>query len=180
MLADLLKQAVEQGQMGRFEFLQADRERALLLDHLGACERILKTPLARPYSIKIRRFLFLYLLALPFGIVDKSGALTPVLTLMVAYPLLSLDQIGVELQSPFDTRALGHLPLTEICRSIERDVLSLETQPDETQPANGRPRQGAETAPDPLAAGIIPGLTAAGPQSAGSSAQFPAHFGIVQ
>jgi putative membrane protein len=124
-LAELLHHAVDRGQMDRFAFLQAEHERALLIDHIGACERILKTPLARVFSIKIRRFLFLYLIALPLGIVDKSGALTPLLTMMVAYPLLSLDQIGIELQSPFSTQRLGHLPLGEICRGIERDLMAL-------------------------------------------------------
>lgn len=124
-LALMLRQAVDSGQMDRFAFVQAERERAALIDHIGACERISKTPLARAFSIKIRRFLFLYIVALPFGIVDKSGALTPLLTMMVAYPLLSLDQIGVELQNPFSTERLGHLPLGEICRVIERDLMGL-------------------------------------------------------
>lgn len=124
-LARLLRQATEDGGLDRFAFLQAERERALLIDHIGACERILNTPLAQVFSIKIRRFLFLYLVALPLGIVDKSGGLTPVLTMMVAYPLLSLDQIGVELQNPFPIQRLGSLPLMQICRTIEDNVMAL-------------------------------------------------------
>lgn len=123
-LAALLRQATTSGELDRFAFLQAERERALLIDHVGACERILNTPLAQVFSIKIRRFLFLYLIALPIGIVDKSGALTPFLTMMVAYPLLSLDQIGVELQNPFPIERLGSLPLTQICRNIEDNVFA--------------------------------------------------------
>lgn len=123
-LAHLLRQATAKGEMDRFPFLQAERERALLIDHIGACERIMNTPLAQVFSIKIRRFLFLYLIALPIGIVDKSGALTPFLTMMVAYPLLSLDQIGVELQNPFPIERLGSLPLTQICRVIEDNVMA--------------------------------------------------------
>lgn len=136
-LAVLLRQAVESGQMDRFAFLQAERERAQLIDHIGACERIAKTPLARVFSIKIRRFLFFYIMVLPFGIVDKSGALTPLLTMVVAYPLLSLDQIGVELQNPFSIERLGHLPLGEICLGIQRDVTYLlEIREDLRLPAN--------------------------------------------
>ena len=33
-----------------------DRERALLIDHIGGCERIRKTPMPRVLAIKIRRF----------------------------------------------------------------------------------------------------------------------------
>lgn len=124
-LAGLLRSAVEAGGLDRFAFMQAERERAQLIDHIGACERILRTPLAKVFSIKIRRFLFLYLVSLPIAIVDKTGMVTPFLVMIVAYPLLSLDQIGIELQDPFSSRRLSHLPLDDISANIERNVLSL-------------------------------------------------------
>jgi putative membrane protein len=127
-LARLLRQAVESGGMDRFAFMQAEHERAALIDHVGACERIMRTPLARVFSIKIRRFLFLYLFALPITIVDKAGALTPLIVLVVAYPLLSLDQIGIELQSPFARDRLSHLPLDDICANIQKNVLGYHAQ----------------------------------------------------
>ncbi len=122
-IAQLLHQATRSGQFDRFAFIQAEHERATLIDHIGACERIMKTPLARVFSIKIRRFLFLYLVALPIAIVDKTGVMTPIIVLLVAYPLLSLDQIGMELQNPFDTTRLSHLPLDEISATIENNVM---------------------------------------------------------
>ena len=106
--------------------LEAERERSQLIDHIGACERILKTPLARVFSIKIRRFLFLYLAILPVAIVDRCGALTVLLTMLVAYPLLSLDQIGIELENPFSKARLSHLPLEEIGATIQRNVQRLD------------------------------------------------------
>jgi len=124
-IARMLQNALDNGQLDRFAFLEAEHQRAQLIDHIGACERILKTPLAESLSVKIRRFLFLYLMALPFGIFDKAGIATPLIVMLVAYPLLSLDQISVELQNPFSKRRLSHLPLDEICASIERNVLAL-------------------------------------------------------
>lgn len=135
-LARLLRTAVEAGAMDRFAFMQAEHERASLIDHIGACERIIRTPLAKVFSIKIRRFLFLYLVALPIAIVDKTGTLTPLLVLMVAYPLLSLDQIGIELENPFSCERLSHLPLDEIAANIERNVRSLHADP-EAENASG-------------------------------------------
>jgi putative membrane protein len=125
-IARYLHEAVESEQMERFAFLQAEEQRSQLVDHIGACERILKTPLAEALSVKIRRFLFLYLLALPFGIFDKVGIATPLIAMMVAYPLLSLDQISVELQNPFSRQRLSHLPLDDICQTIQGNVLELE------------------------------------------------------
>jgi ion channel-forming bestrophin family protein len=134
-LARLLREAVDNNLMDRFAFMQAEHERAALIDHVGACERIIRTPLARVFSIKIRRFLFLYLTVLPIAIVDKTGVMTPLIVLLVAYPLLSLDQIGIELQSPFSRERLSHLPLDEISANIEKNVLSYQKQSAEYDPA---------------------------------------------
>lgn len=127
MLGGMLKDACDRGLMTEPAFLQAEQERAKLIDHLGACERILRTPLAMAYSVKIRQFIALFILTLPFALVNSLGAYwqVPLLTMMVAYPLLSLDQLGVELQNPFSTKNLSHLPLAEISKAIEKNVLSL-------------------------------------------------------
>jgi putative membrane protein len=124
-LSNLLREALDRGEFDRFAFLEAEKQRTLLIDHIGACERILKTPLALALSVKIRRFIFLYLVALPFGIFDKAGMMTPMIVMLVAYPLLSLDQIGVELQNPFSSQRLSHLPLTDICRAIQDNLTAL-------------------------------------------------------
>ncbi|MBA2115495.1 bestrophin family protein [Bremerella alba] len=129
-VADLLKEAVESGKLDRFYFLQAESERARLIDHIGGCERILRTPLASAFSIKIRRFLFLYLMFLPVAIVDAAGMATPLIVFLVAYPLLALDQIGVELENPFSKQRLNHLPLNQISETICGNLMaSIEELP---------------------------------------------------
>ncbi len=142
-IANLLELARRRGDLEPFAFLQLDKERALLIDHIGACERILKTPLARVYAINIRRFIVLFLATLPFALLHRfdNGLLVPIITMLVAYPVLGLDQIGVELQNPFSTHSLSHHQLNEIAMTIERDLLaflgdeypterSLRTQPE--------------------------------------------------
>lgn len=126
-LAELLREACDSYNMDRFAFMQVDRERAGLIDHIGACERILKTPLPLVYAIKIRRFIALFLLTLPFALLHRlnSDWLVPFITMMVAYPLMSLDQIGVELQNPFSKANLSHLPIGDISATIEKNLLGL-------------------------------------------------------
>jgi putative membrane protein len=124
-IAALLRVAYEQHGMDRLAFAQAEAARCQLIDYLGGCERILKTPLPRAYGINIRRFILLFLATLPFSLLDVVGWLTPLVEFLVAYPILALDEIGVELQNPFSPRNLGHLPLDEICLTIERDVLAI-------------------------------------------------------
>ena len=129
-LAGLLREACDKMDMDKFAFVQIDRERALLIDHIGACERILKTPLPRLYSIKIRRFIVLFLLTLPLALIHRLDGnwgdwFVPFITMLVAYPLLSLDQIGVELENPFSSTNLSHLPLNDISATIERNLFGV-------------------------------------------------------
>jgi putative membrane protein len=124
-IGHLLRETVETLGMDRFAFVRAEEERAKLIDHLGGCERILKSPLPVAYSIQIRQFIFVFLVALPFGIVAKVDWLTPLVTMLVAFPILALDEIGVELQNPFSPDRLNHLPLDDICTQLERNLLSL-------------------------------------------------------
>ena len=127
MLGDLLHEARETLKMDGFVFIEVDRERALLIDHIGACERIAKTPLPRAYSINLRRFIVMFLLTLPLLLMDQLDHdwLVPFITMLVAYLLLSLDQIGVELENPFSISNLSHLPLDEISAGIEKDLISV-------------------------------------------------------
>lgn len=126
-LGEMLGDACDRLGMDRFAFAQVDRERALLIDHVGSCERILRTPLPRVYSIKLRRFILVFLLALPFALLYQVGDawLVPLAAMLVAYPLLALDRIGVELENPFSTGHLSHLSLDALTAAIERNLLGL-------------------------------------------------------
>lgn len=129
-IARLLEIARQSSELDSFAFLQLDRERSLLIDHMGGCERILKTPLARVYSIKVRRFIALFLLILPFPLMHQLEYhwMIPIIIMLVAYPLFSLDEIGLELQNPFWEKNLSHLPLTSISRTIKGNLLGLLAQ----------------------------------------------------
>lgn len=126
-LSELLGDAKERFGMDGFAFIQIDRERALLIDYIGACERISVTPLPRIYSITIRRFILLFLLMLPLALVHLMEVMwfIPLITMLVAYPLLTLDQIGVELENPFLASNLSHLPLDDISANIERNLFAI-------------------------------------------------------
>jgi len=59
------------------------------------------------------------------GLLKKFDKLTPFVTVLVAYLLLALDEIGDSLQSPSSARILNHLPLDQICRTIEDDLRAM-------------------------------------------------------
>lgn len=123
-IAETLRRMREEG-LDDFAFQRAERERALLVDAIGACERIRNTPIPLVLAIKVRRFLLLFLLLLPLALIDRAGWVTPLVVSLAAYPLFSLDEIGAELQNPFSPRNLSHLPLETICENIEKNVYQL-------------------------------------------------------
>lgn len=126
MIAHEFQVSRSDAELDSFSFLQAEEKRALILDCQGACERILKTPMPFVMAVKSRRFIFLFLLALPFALVNISVLISPVISGLVAYALFSLDQIGVELQNPFSEERLSHLPLNDICETIEKNIIEIQ------------------------------------------------------
>ncbi len=125
-IAALLEQARVKQQFDLFTFAEFEKQRAALIDSIGGNERILKTPMPLVYVIKVRRFIFLYLLLLPFSFIGEAQMMSPFIAILVAYPLLSLDRIGMELQNPFAVRNLSHLPLDSICNTIKNNALALK------------------------------------------------------
>ncbi len=125
LIAAGLRDARDRLGLDGFAFLRLDQDRTALIDDIGGCERILKTPLPLAYRVEIRRILILFIGASPFALVDRVGWMTPVVTALIALPLLAIDKIGTELQDPFSHVSLNHLPLDDICSTIEGDLLNL-------------------------------------------------------
>lgn len=109
----------------------AEERVCLLVDNLGGCERILKTPTPLGYLLLIQRFVAVYLVTLPFALVDRVGLYTPLFVVFVAYPVLMIEALGRELDDPFGHDA-NDLPLTRICATIHQDLLGVAPPPDLT------------------------------------------------
>lgn len=134
-LADLIQQASLVRPTANFAYIEMEQARQHLMDCIGGCERIASTPLPRVYVLKIRRFAAIYLFAVPLALVDKVGLATPLLVMLLAYPVLGMDRIAQELQSPFSLQKLSHLPLDLICQTIENNALyQLHDTPNHRKP----------------------------------------------
>jgi putative membrane protein len=96
----------------------------LLIDYIGACERIHKTPLPFAYVVHLRRALILYCITLPFALIESYGWSTVIDTLLIAYILFGIEEIGVEIEDPFGEDD-NDLPLEKICATIEGNLLSV-------------------------------------------------------
>jgi ion channel-forming bestrophin family protein len=92
-----------------------------LVDSLGACERILKTPMPLAYAIHLKQLLLLYCLLLPFQLVQSLGWWTGVIVALISFTLFGIEAIGLEIENPFGYDA-NDLPLDTICKTMKRNI----------------------------------------------------------
>jgi len=90
-------------------------------DICGGCERIKKTPIPFSYSAFIKKFIFIYVITLPFGWVFSLGYFVVPIVPFILYVLASLELIAEEIEDPFGVDA-NDLPVDEICNNIEKHV----------------------------------------------------------
>ena len=106
------------------QLLFLNNEISSLTDICGACERIKTTPIPYSYSVFIKKFIFFYVMTLPFGYVFTLGFLTIPVVVFVFYVLASLEIIAEEIEDPFGVDA-NDLPVIQICKNIQKHVSEL-------------------------------------------------------
>ena len=97
-----------------------------MVDCLGGCERILKTPIPLAYAIHLKQLLLIYCLLLPFQVVDDLGWWTGTLVALISFTLLGIEEIGIEIENPFGYDP-NDLPLDAICNTMLRNIEDLIT-----------------------------------------------------
>lgn len=120
-MSQVLVQAKQRGALSDITFVPLEEDVAALVACLGGCERIVKTPLPFPYVVHLRRALVIYCFTLPFALVSSFGWLTIAVTTLLAYTLFGIEEIGVEIENPFEKEE-NDLPLERICQSLEGNL----------------------------------------------------------
>jgi len=96
-----------------------------LSDNLGACERILYTPMPWVYTLHLRMFILLYLIMLPTAFSyyrPTPGWLQTIsYVLLTAYAFLGLEDMAVQIQNPFGD-SFSDLPLTIFNQIVQDDI----------------------------------------------------------
>ena len=98
-----------------------DSEARMLLEVCGGCERIKDTPMSVSWRSFTWQCIAVYLLVLPWGLVDDCGAWTAPLTILVAYFVIAGEGIARFVEEPFGLHE-DHLDLESICHGIDRSV----------------------------------------------------------
>ncbi|HCW05878.1 MAG TPA: hypothetical protein DGG95_00740, partial [Cytophagales bacterium] len=104
-----------------FHLTNLDKELKDFVDILGACERIKKTPIPYSYTMYIKKFIFIYIVTLPFGFLNTFGYFTIPTVLLVSFILLSVELIAEEIEDPFG-KDVNDLPTDELSLTIKTNV----------------------------------------------------------
>ncbi len=123
-MSECLRAARDKGLISDIVLTTLDANIQQLIDYLGGCERIRKTPMPFAYAVHLRRALVIYCFSLPFALVETFGWTTVIDVLLLAYTFFGIEEIGVEIEGPF-----GHddndLPLEDICETIHKNLYAL-------------------------------------------------------
>ncbi len=103
------------------QLLILDKELKEFTDILGACERIKNTPIPYSYSMYIKKFIFIYLITLPFGFVTQTEYITIPIVILISFVILSVELIAEEIEDPFG-KDVNDLPTDELTGKIGDNV----------------------------------------------------------
>jgi putative membrane protein len=95
-----------------------------LLDILGACERIKKTPIPFSYAIFIKIFILAYGVLLPFSLVGELGYYAIPITMFVFFAFLGVELMAEEIEDPFGIDC-NDLPTGTIAKAITDNIFEI-------------------------------------------------------
>ncbi|MDP1559166.1 MAG: bestrophin family ion channel [Nitrosomonas sp.] len=105
----------------------------------GRCERIKNTPLPRQYGFFTKSFVWIFVLLLPYGLVQHLGWGAFPIYVVLATIFTITERIGSRTEEPFE-RKLEDVPMSSICRNIEIDLrqqLGESSVPTPIEPEDG-------------------------------------------
>lgn len=115
---------VTSGRISEEKLIVLNGEYQSLLDVLGGCERIKKTPIPYSYSSFLKKFIFIYTVTMPFGFISSFGYWTILIVIFVFYVLASLELIAEEIEDPFGTEP-NDLPTDDIANNIKNNLIEI-------------------------------------------------------
>lgn len=119
-----LKIANEQGKINRYQQVEIDNTLTRLCDAMGKCERIKNTIFPTTYSMYIRFTLCLFIILLPFGLINLVGWLQIPLVTTIGAAFFLIEKMAIHLQDPFENRPTD-TPVTMISKTIETNLVQM-------------------------------------------------------
>jgi putative membrane protein len=141
-IGDYLQYQHERQYLNVFQLIDLQKMVDDIVDILGACERILKTPVPLIYTIALKTLLIAYFLIVPLGLVESLGWETGPAMAFVGLMFLTINEVGSEIEEPFGPDP-NDLPLDFICQTIERNIEDLISHAPSSRQFGCRPRKAA-------------------------------------
>lgn len=130
-LSDYFRDIHRAGKISDMMLVEFNRILDQLTLSMGSCERILTTPLPRAYAIHLKHLLLIYCFILPFKLVGELQWGTPIAVGVIAFALLGIEEIGLEIENPFGYDP-NDLPLDQQCKELRTDIEAMVELPELT------------------------------------------------
>jgi ion channel-forming bestrophin family protein len=121
MLFQKANKIYKSGKISGEQLIIINAELQTFTEICGACERIKNTPIPYSYSAFIKKFIFFFVMTLPFGFVFSLGYYVIPVVVFIFYVLASLELIAEEIEDPFGGDA-NDLPMSKIASNIRKHV----------------------------------------------------------
>jgi len=116
-----LKMLLQEKQLNKFQQVEMEETLSRLCDSMGKCERIKNTVFPVTYSLYIHFSLFIFVLLLPFALLEVFGALVIPMVTTIAASFFLIEKMAIHLQDPFENKPTD-TPVTAIANTIERNL----------------------------------------------------------
>lgn len=141
-----IKSLKTEGTVTDFEQISLMKEIEIFYDQQGKCERIKNTPFPRQYAYFSSVFVWIFILLLPFGLVeefhqidgDSTVWLTVPFSILISWIFSTIDIVGDNSEDPFENY-VNDVPMSAICRTIEIDLMEMVGEPKENIPPKMQP-----------------------------------------
>jgi putative membrane protein len=95
-----------------------------LTDNTGACERLKNSSIPYSYSVFMKRFIFIFVMTLPYGYALQLGYYIVPVVVFIFYIFASLKMISEEIENPFGN-VESSLQTAQIAKNIQQNVKNL-------------------------------------------------------
>lgn len=119
-----LTRATREGHFNTYQQVEIDNTLTRLCDAMGKCERIKNTIFPTTYSMYTRFTLCLFVMLLPFGMIEDLGWLVIPVTSTIGAAFFLIERMAIHLQDPFESRPTD-TPMTIISQNIEKNLLEM-------------------------------------------------------
>jgi putative membrane protein len=116
-----MQQIYRRGELSDADMINLKPHHQAMIDILGACERIKRTPIPFSYAVYIKVYITLYGAMLPLGLYPEFKFYTIPLTMFIFFAMIGVELMAQEIEEPFGLDC-NDLPTGDIANTIRKNV----------------------------------------------------------